>query len=307
MFNFRRKNVHFVIAFLTLLAAASSSASYCYCEYDFWDYRGYGCISQDVIFLNEFDHLFIDGDHFPLDDDASVRTLVFQNSKVNFIPAAILEKFTNLNYLELKQVSLMTLNDYSLNNCERLRNLDLTSNSLQELKTGVFRQCSSLQTLRLASNKISNIELNAFEGLKKLFYLDLQNNLMTLLPPTTLYPLPSLVTFLFGGPKLTEIHPETFVNNNLSSLHIYSSPITEFHQDTFKSQYQLSRLTVFKTQLSNIKPGTFRDLKSLRYLMIQVGRLTKIDADTFSGPTDLAQIDVAWNRIDTIHPDAFVA
>lgn len=259
-----------------------------------------------MIVLNEFENLFIDGDHFPLDNDASVSAVTFKDSKVNFIPAAILLKFRNLNHLILRKVSLQALNEHSLDNCERLKNLDLEANEIRELHTGVFRHCLTLQTLRLGYNKISVVELNAFDGLHKLFYLDLQNNLMQELPPTTLYPLPSLVTFLVGSPGLTEIHSETFINTNLSALHIYGSPITEFPRNTFRSQGKLNRLTVYETMLSKILPGTFQNLKSLRFLMLHVGRLTEIDAMTLSGLTELVEIDVKWNRIERIHPNAFV-
>lgn len=291
---------------LGLLAAQPSPASYCYCEYDFWDYRGYGCVASDVVVLDESDSLFIDGDHFPLDNDDTVRSVVFSKSKLSFIPPAILEKFRNLNYLVLKGVSLLALNENSLSNCERLKNMDLDGNLIAELKPGVFRQCSSLQTLRLAGNKLSSIDPKAFEGLTKLFYLDVQRNLMTALPEASLYPLPQLVTLLIGGPNFKEIYPATFTNNNLSALHIYDSPLAELHRDTLKSQTKLGRLTLYKLGLATIKPGTFRDLKSLNYLMVQVCRLTKIDSDTLAGLTNLIEADFNWNRITTIHPDAFV-
>ena len=90
-----------------MLACIPANASYCYCEYDYWDYRGYGCVAKNVNFNNEFDNLIINGDHFPLDNDASVRAVTFQNSKVNFVPAAILEKFKNLDHLVLNGVSLL--------------------------------------------------------------------------------------------------------------------------------------------------------------------------------------------------------
>lgn len=295
-----------MITLLTILVPSLSSALYCYCDYDYWDYRGYGCVAKNVIVLNDHDHLFIEGDHFPLDNDSSVRTVTFEDSKIYYIPAAILEKFQNLIFLTMKQVYLVELKENSLNNCERLVNLDLSLNELLELNSGVFRQCSSLQLLRLAANKIMKIDKNAFEGLTKLYFLDLQDNFMASIPPTTLYPLPSLVTFLAGSLNLAQIHPETFRNNNLSAIHIYRSPITELYNDTFKSQHKLSRLTIRKTHLSIIHPGTFRDLKSLKYLMIQSSFLTKIDAKMFSGATELIQIDVAWNRIEAIHPDALI-
>jgi Leucine-rich repeat (LRR) protein len=284
---------------------STSRAAVCYCEYDFWDYRGYACIAQNVYFQSEFDHLIIEGEHFPLDNDTNVRVVTIKNSKVNFIPSAILDKFKNLNELMLSQVSLQTLTVNSLKNCGTLKSLCLEYNELQELRSGVFNQCGSLERLRLGWNKILHIEADAFQGLDKLYQLELQLNYFQTLPSTVLYAVPSLVTFIVGGPNFTDIHPDTFRQSRLSILQIIESPIKEIHRDLLKGQEKLSSLVIYHTQLDKLHPGTFDDLTSLRQLMIHYGRLTEIPAGVFK-LNQLTSLDMAWHRIASMDPNAFV-
>lgn len=292
-------------AIFLLIVVPPSDAGHCLCDYDF-DYRGYGCSAENVTVVTRNEVLIIEGEHFPLDNDQSVKVVTIRKSRVNYIPSAIFLKFLNLDDLVLNQVSLLALNQNSLNNCGSLKSLELESNELQELRSGVFSQCSLLQKLRLASNKIAHINPKAFEGLNKLFYLDLQRNFMQTLPATALHVLPSLVTFLVGGPNFTDIHHKTFTRNPLGALHIQASPIKELHKDLLKGQPKLHRLTIYDTQLEKIHPGTFDGLVALTYLMIHVGRLTEIPAGIFTGLTALQSIDLNWQRIAKIDPDAFV-
>lgn len=290
-----------IAAFQTI----STQATTCYCEYDF-NFYGYGCVTENVVFLKQSENLIIEGEHFPLDNDATVMHFTIQNSEVRFVPAAILAKYKNLKYLTLNKVQLSDITQTSFANCGLLRELHLEYNDLTTLRKGVFSQCAGLEILYLNNNKISTINKEAFTGLPKLFSLHLEANLYATIPTQTFAPLPKLVTLLIGSINLSAIHPKTFVNNQISSMHIYKSNLTSLHRDLFKGQVKLSTLNILYNPIEKIEPGTLQHLISLSSFMLESSRVTRIEAETFSGLKKLNFLDIGWNKINSIHPDAFI-
>lgn len=241
-----------------------------------------------------------------MDNDTSVVHFTIQNSKVHFVPAAILAKYKNLKYLALSKVALSDITETSFANCGLVRELHLEYNELTILRNGIFQQCSNLVSLYLNNNKISTIRKDAFAGLKKLGQLYFYGNLYATFPTETFSVIPTLSYLAIGSSNLSAIHPKTFIKNQLSTLTIYDSKLTSIHRDLLKGQVKMTFLNIFKSLIANFELGTLQHLVSMIQVRITSSRFTTIDASMFAGLKKLTFIDIGSNQIESVHPDAFI-
>lgn len=142
-----------------------------------------------------------------------------QDNPLNVVEGPFLMSGT-LQYLDISNCNLSSINSQFFDNITSLSTLDLTKNPLQSLEGGVFDVLTSLETLKMNDCKLSNIPENLFSSLMNLKNLELAGNYLTNVNwPEVLGTLSRLEYLNLRKSGLTYLSEDTFSNcSNLVTL-----------------------------------------------------------------------------------------
>lgn len=160
----------------------------------------------------------------------------------------------------------------------------------------------AVRQMNLSDNLITSIGPADFTFFPKLSVLDLQLNLIKVIPCTT-----------FNFHNLTELN---LGNNRISSLrcqinskwpgHLsldYSSQLFYKDQvDTFDGLGLLIRLRLSDNMLTTLNSRSFAGLKSLKALYLENNQIKVLERDTFKGLHNLNELDLSGNRLVLLKP-----
>ncbi|MGH0169152.1 UNVERIFIED_CONTAM: hypothetical protein FKN15_005118 [Acipenser sinensis] len=116
----------------------------------------------------------------------TVTTMDLSHNQLNFSSPKnrrSLQRFGSLVSLNLSSNYLPLLDRSTFSNLQKLQILDLSNCSLKEIKPGAFQGLSNLQTLILSRNQLRGSLPLALLELKLLILLDLQNNSLVSVDP----------------------------------------------------------------------------------------------------------------------------
>ena len=229
-----------------------------------------------------------------VDIDCKLYKDLVNESALNF---GELQKNNSLYPLALHSISLNECNVTSVrpNFLEDLVNLyafQLTLNPyLDTLHSMTFRNNGNLKRLVLSDNVIKNIPEELFRcdacpmSNFDVEYLDLSENDIETLHPSTFSKLPSLETLLLN-------------DNNIKML----------QSSQFSGLGSLETLDIASNEISVLDPSTLMDLPSLRHLDVSSNSLVQIWSNMFSASMrqNLEYLDFSVNEIETIDEGAFV-
>lgn len=167
-----------------------------------------------------------------------------------------------------------------------LETLDLSFNTIRKLGSNGFVRMRQLIELRLQNNQIEDVEEGAFGGLNQLKLLNLSSNRLVTLPFR-----------LFTG------------NPHLRELHLQNNSITALSPSLFSTLDELLLLDLSRNGLSSlsIKDAVFGGLVRLMVLKLSFNALSFIDPLVFSNLMSLQALQLDNNRIENLHPEAFVS
>lgn len=142
-----------------------------------------------------------------------------QDNPLNVVEGPFLMSGT-LQYLDISNCNLSSINSQFFDNITSLSTLDLTKNPLQSLEGGVFDVLTSLETLKMNDCKLANIPENLFSSLMNLKNLELAGNYLTNVNwPEVLGTLSRLEYLNLRKSGLTYLSEDTFSNcSNLVTL-----------------------------------------------------------------------------------------
>jgi len=150
-----------------------------------------------------------------------------------------------------------------------LKSLELYKNQLKQIPTFLP---SGLEILKLADNSIHTMHASDFEGLKKLRVLDIRNNLIATLPPSTFSSLCNLQSLILDG-------------NNMESV---SAPL---------KLPRLKYLSVADNKLNSFPTNFFASFQNLQFLSLSGNFLTKVPLDL---PKSLLSLKLEKNQLKTV-------
>jgi hypothetical protein len=107
------------------------------------------------------------------------------NSHIDHIPSNIFEIFPKMDFLEIKNSSIVSLEPKYFEKTQSLTKLMIWWNPLSVIEKGTFSSLSKLLYLSLQKNHISLISEKSFIGLASLRGLYLEGNLLTYLEQDT--------------------------------------------------------------------------------------------------------------------------
>lgn len=147
------------------------------CNYYIDSVYGYTCELRNIVFPNAAS-LKLSGKHLNGKNDSDVVGVSFKSSILEKVPPVIFKRFQNLQYLNIKNVSLKVADDSTFPKKCNLKWIDASDNKLKLLAQNSFLQCGKLETLLLDNNLIEKVEManNFVSSLTRLNYLSLKNN-----------------------------------------------------------------------------------------------------------------------------------
>lgn len=138
-----------------------------------------------------------------------------------------------------------------------------------------------------------------FQGLRNLSFIDLSDNLLSKISPSTFDNLPQLKTLRLRGNRLTV--PVLTKLNSLSTVEELdlseNSLIGPLGPKTFPKMDSLKDMQLSHNSLSSIKMGALQGLQNLTSLRLQHNQIDVIEDHAFSNLPLLVNLDIAHNRI----------
>uniref|UniRef100_A0A8C2BTU1 Leucine-rich repeat-containing G-protein coupled receptor 6-like n=1 Tax=Cyprinus carpio TaxID=7962 RepID=A0A8C2BTU1_CYPCA len=246
-----------------------------------------------------------------------------------------LTSYLDLSMNNISEIQPIHLNARTLSGMRSLRHLWLDDNALTEIPVRALNDLSSLQAMTLALNRITHIPDYAFRNLSNLVVLHLHNNMIRTLGQNCFEGLHSLETlelnfndlqeFPVAIRTLAKLQELGFHNNNikaiperafvgnplLQTIHFYENPIQFVGRSAFQFLPKLHTLSL--NGATEIRE--FPDLKGTSSLQVLKKKEKKNINNKNSDKIQIARCtdeqmkshyrDLSWNRINTIHPDAF--
>lgn len=207
--------------------------------------------------LNNFQ--FIDGIHLAGYTMYHVERLVKGDPSIskNF-PSIICEKMRNINFIDVNNMKIERIDEYS------------------------FKGCKNLVKLYLQENKISvgGIHEKAFNENLKLELIYLQNNQLKFynLPGNVFKPLRNLGRLALSFNMISILNPQWFLTlENLKYLHIDDNQLAEIPENTFSPLVNLTELWMFKNMFKVIHSKQFSIHPKLYKIMVQLNQIEAID------------------------------
>ncbi len=142
-----------MILFASLIAICQATVL-TFCEFSIKG-RDYRCTIRNLTFTNETEEVLIGRYHTPGKEDADVKNLVFEGSRLVQIPREFCTTFINLDYIDARSSNIRSIE--SLATCKNLKHFYLQSNQIKKISMNLFRNFI-VHNLFLDNNPIERIE-----------------------------------------------------------------------------------------------------------------------------------------------------
>lgn len=147
------------------------------CKFSNHPQNNYTCTLSRVTFNDDSDAFSLGGQHLPGKTDDDVVSVVFLRSTLDKVPKAVVDKFPNLNFLDISNSRMTKADGKTLENCGKLKNLDASGNDFSMIREGFLSSCKNLKNAWIENNLITSISpwnnlIKNAKSIKKLSFLD---------------------------------------------------------------------------------------------------------------------------------------
>lgn len=231
--------------------------------------------------------------HVPGFESDFLEVLNVSRNLISFLPQELFSKLPNLKTLdvsfnhlkhlkfpetfslEVLDVSYCNIERINVSNVLNLRSLHLRGNYIGRITDGYITN-PGLEVLDLSKNSVDSVDVKAFGKLEKLLYLDMSMNL------------------------ITQIHPDTFLNNvNLQTLNLSRNYLQVL---SFRAK-SLKALDVSSCEIQAISDASLKILPSLERLVLARNLIRKLPGKIYIYP--LQYLDLSSNKISQITNSTF--
>uniref|UniRef100_A0A9J8DIY8 G-protein coupled receptors family 1 profile domain-containing protein n=2 Tax=Cyprinus carpio TaxID=7962 RepID=A0A9J8DIY8_CYPCA len=215
--------------------------------------------------------------------------------------------FHNLHFLSELRLDanlIMEVPARTLSGMRSLRHLWLDDNALTEIPVSALNDLSSLQAMTLALNRITHIPDYAFKNLSNLVVLHLHNNMIRTLGQNCFEGLHSLETLELNFNELQEFPVAIRTLAKLQELGFHNNNIKAIPERAFVGNPLLQTIHFYENPIQFVGRSAFQFLPKLHTLSLN-GATEIREFPDLKGTSSLQVLDLSWNRINTVHPDAF--
>ena len=201
-------------------------------------------------------------------------------------------------------IDIITENAFS--GLEWVLELRLSYNNISELKADVFRDQIRLNKIDIQGNILTLLPNGLFRNQGRLKLLYLGNNRLTTLSFKWFEKLTNLVIFQCAYNRISTLTPGFFNGlSKLQTIDITFNSISILPDDLFKDQTRLQGLKLNGNSIERLPVGMFFHLYQLRELVISHNRISSLAKSTFGSLRNLLYLALNNNSLSTIHTDVF--
>ncbi|BFZ23579.1 hypothetical protein BsWGS_26618 [Bradybaena similaris] len=253
---------------------------------------------------------------------ASVEVLKISRNKIVSVGNDALSPFPNLISIDLMDNRISRIHRRAFRDLGRMRTLSLNKNKLNSLE-GFLQQVPNLYQLNVANNRISAIGQNDLSAISRIHYVDLRDNLITVIHSQAFRNLTNIrYLFLNGNPLMTTPRFEfttqvlqmvDFSNCELrqvpgpfpasvSDLRLGNNRIMQVNNSDFINITDLQLLTLNGNDLHFLGDSALSHLTQLREIWLRNNSLVYIPR---SIPNSVRNVHMDSNNIQQIEPGIF--
>lgn len=250
-----------------------------------------------------------------------VRVSVNKN-KFTVFPAELLAGLRRLEYINLSDNQLSSVDELNFASLPRLREVFLNNNKIDHFSEGSFRNSSQIQLVDLSNNKLNRIEERTFEGINKLS-LNLDDNQLSELPDSLfdrnkihvleeislarnrfdMAPLAALQRQYFylnkvslAENKIINLPADDSMLINIKNLDVSFNPLSQESINSLLEEPKTVReLNLAGTGIKKL-PSTL-ELPFLRFLNVSHNQISHIPVTAFHRSTLLEKLDLSDNNL----------
>ncbi|CAG9580972.1 unnamed protein product [Danaus chrysippus] len=200
-----------------------------------------------------------------------------QGNPLTFVEGPFLVSST-LQYLDISDCNLSTINPQFFDNITSLNTLDLSNNPLNVLESGTFDVLTSLETLKLNDCKLTNISENVFSALVNLKNLEIAGNYLSNMN------WPELLGTL----------------SRLEYLNLRKSAVTSLSEDTFSNCTNLVTLILAENELRDLDVAAIlgNSVNNLELLDLSNCKIRRpLSGEAFANATRLKTLFLSGNPL----------
>ncbi|XP_069676782.1 protein artichoke [Periplaneta americana] len=236
-----------------------------------------------------------------------LRWLHMGENALQSLEEGSLNGLARLESLDLHDNRLLNLDDRCLRDVRQLKHLNLHGNRLERLGAQHLQENMHLTQLDLSHNQLNTIEHNALASNRELQELDASNNALTDLPDA-LQSLTSLQLLDLTNNRLKALIPTTLGNMKaLSELRLARNKLKQLQEDAFHGLPQLELLDLDSNELETMESNAVRSLPELKAVRLGRNRLVNLPSAAFSDLPQLQSAELQENRLANIANNAFTA
>lgn len=229
---------------------------------------------------------------------SSVKRVAFnKNCKYEYLPPALLSRFSGLENLIIEAVGIRELreNDFPIEGRHNLKLLRLSGNNLTTFNPASLTSLTSLKSLFLGSNEINAV--HQFPALGQLELLHLDDNKITQISSDTFDQLPELKDLDLSTNLLKSAAINTNGRGKIESLGLSFNEINTIRATDFTGLVHLKKLFLIVCKVKIIEPKSFSALVNLEKLSLLNNQIAKIEPETFDGLAQLKDLDLSINKL----------
>ncbi|CAI2358270.1 unnamed protein product [Caenorhabditis sp. 36 PRJEB53466] len=165
----------------------------------------------------------------------NLRYLYLSGNKIEKLSSYQFQTFEQLEMLDLTDNKISAIKTNDLTGLKHLRQLYLGDNSIKKIEPNAFTN-SSIVILVLSGNKLKTLSAGVIAGLANLQQVSFRGNKIETIDRNAFYDAPSLVMLDIAQNQLTEIPPSTFIAQlnllfvDLSNNKLKATPFAAFNQ-----------------------------------------------------------------------------
>ncbi|KAG5681808.1 hypothetical protein PVAND_011216 [Polypedilum vanderplanki] len=217
-------------------------------------------------------------------------------SNIQLLPIRINEIFPNLIAYYARFYEVRRLKKENFRNLRKLQYLDLFDNLIETIDEDAFEDLVELKNLFLTNNRISFLHTNQFKNNLKVIELNFYMNQITSVTQQHFGHLINLRIFTLCNNNLTELDPNMFDTLiNIEAFFVCGNQLKTISTNIFKRFLNLTDVSLATNQFTTLDENIFINNNKIKKLELWNNKITKLSSKIFDNKPYLAYVNLGGN------------
>lgn len=194
----------------------------------------------------------------------SINAYLLEDSVIG---STIFANNTKLEYLEISNVQLTTIDANAFNNLKNLKTINITNTGLSALPYGLLKNNQNLITVVLSYNNLEFLPLPFFPS--SVENIQMNNNILEVISAQTFKGLSRLSYLDLSGNSISVLSNAAFSSaTNLTYLDLHNNQISKFDRKLFSQSKNLQTVYLYHNKFTTLPEDCFDDLGQLGIVIV---------------------------------------